>query len=106
MEAEVVGNANYRVGAVGGSSAVYPGVLVIVGEGEADMVGELDGEEGVRSACVEQGANAVAEDGGVDVEERGDVNWRGGGRAWLRRHHRRQRARGREGRGWWSEGRV
>ena len=50
-----------------------------MGKGEADTVGELDGEEGVRSACVDQGANAVAEDGGVDVEERGDVNWTGGG---------------------------
>ena len=49
-----------------------------MGKGEADTGGELDGEEGVRSACVDQGANAVAEDGGVDVEERGDVNWTGG----------------------------
>ena len=49
-----------------------------MGKGEADTVGELDGEEGVRSAGVDQGDNAVAEDGCVDVEERGDVNWTGG----------------------------
>ena len=73
-----MGNADYRVGAVGGGPTVYPGVLVVVGKGEADTVGELDGDEGVRSTCVDQGVNVVAEDGGVDVEERGDVNWTGG----------------------------
>ena len=70
-----MGNADYRVGVVGGGPTVHPGVLVAVGKGEADTGGELDGEEGVRSVCVNQGANAVAEDGGVDVEERGEVNW-------------------------------
>ena len=74
-----MGNADDWVGAVGSSPAVHPRVLVVVGKGEADTGGELDGEEGVRSTCVDQGANVVAEDGGVDVEERGDVNWTEGG---------------------------
>ena len=73
-----MGNADDRFGAVGGSLTVHLGILVVVGKGEADMGGELDGEEGVRSTCVDQGANVVAEDGGVDVEERGDVNGTGG----------------------------
>ena len=73
-----MGNADDRVGVVGGGPAVHPGVLVVVGKGESDTGGELDGEEGVRSTCVDQGANVVAEDGGVDVEKRGDVNWTGG----------------------------
>ena len=72
-----MGNADNRVVAVGGGPAVYPGVLIVVGKGEADTVGELDGEEGVRSAYVDQGAYTVAENGGVDVEQRGDVNWAG-----------------------------
>ena len=107
-----MGNADDRVGAVGGGPTIHPRVLVVVGKGEADMGGELDGEEGVRSTGVDQGANAMAEDGGIDVEERGDVNWTGGGggggggRACLRRRCRRWRARRRKGKGWWLGGRV
>ena len=74
-----MGNADNGVGAVGGGPAVYPGVFVVAGKGEADTVGELGGEEGVRSVCVDQGAYTVAENGGVDVAERGDVNWVVGG---------------------------
>ena len=69
-----MGNVDNGVSTVGGGPAVYPGVLVVVGKGEADTVGELGGEEGVRSTCVDQGAYVVAENEGVDVEERGDVN--------------------------------
>ena len=98
-------NADNRVGAVSGSPTVYPGILVVVGKGEADTVGELDGEEGVRSACVDQGAHAVAKDGGVDVEERGDVNWTGG-TGMASSLSSEAEGQGGEGRGWWSGGRV
>ena len=48
-----MGNADYRVGAVDGDPTVHLGVLVVVGKGEADTDGEMDGEEGVRSAYVD-----------------------------------------------------
>ena len=78
------------------------------------MVGELDGEEGVKRACVDQGTNAVAKDGGVDVEERGDVNWTGGGGGERERESGDGFVvviggggpRGGRGRGWWPGGRV